>query len=50
VNPVKLSATVACGTAASNVDLSQLQAGERYSVFLLNLKNARQAFFARDVN
>lgn len=50
VNPVKLSASVACtghsGSAA--VDLSQLQAGERYSVFLLTLKNTRQTFFVRD--
>jgi hypothetical protein len=50
VNPVKLSGAVACGAATSNVDLSQLQAGERYSVFLLNVKNSRQVFFSRDVN
>ena len=52
VNPVKLTAAIVCdGQAAGTaVDLSQLQAGERYSVFLLTLKNARQAFFVRDAN
>jgi len=50
VNPVKLSATVACSgrSGGSAVELSQLQAGERYSVFLLTLKNSRQTFFVRD--
>lgn len=50
VNPVKLTATIGCGTASSEVGMSQLQAGERYSVFLLTLKNTRQAFFVRDSN
>lgn len=52
INPVKLAVSVACGGQAPGapVDLSQLQAGERYSVFLLTLKNARQAFFVRDSN
>lgn len=50
VNPVKLTATVACGANTSSIDLAQLQAGERYSVFLLKLKNSQQVFFSRDVN
>jgi hypothetical protein len=50
VNPVKLTATVGCGGSGAEVDLSQLQAGERYSVFLMTLKNTRQAFFVRDSN
>lgn len=50
INPVKLTATVGCGANSSEVDLSQLQAGERYSVFLLTLKNTRQAFYVRDSN
>ncbi|OGT23071.1 MAG: hypothetical protein A2342_04820 [Gallionellales bacterium RIFOXYB12_FULL_54_9] len=50
VNPVKLTATVNCGAAGSSIDLSQLQAGERYSVFMFSLKNARRVFFSRDVN
>ncbi|MCX7192981.1 MAG: alginate O-acetyltransferase AlgF [Proteobacteria bacterium] len=52
INPVKLNVTVTCKgqTASAGVDLAQLQAGERYSVFLLKVKNAPQAFFARDAN
>lgn len=50
VNPVKLTVSVGCGGAGSDLDMSQLEAGERYSVFLLPLKNARQAFFVRDAN
>lgn len=50
INPVKLTTTVSCGDAGMPVDLAQLQAGERYSVFLLTVNNARQAFFARDSN
>lgn len=52
VNPVKLKATVACAgqSAEAVVDMAQLQAGERYSIFLLPSKNTRQAFFARDAN
>lgn len=50
VNPVRLTASVGCGGTATDLDMSQLEAGERYSVFLLTLKNARQAFFVRDSN
>ena len=52
VNPVKLTATVSCGdkTADAAVDMSQLQAGERYSVLLLNSKNKRRVFFMNDSN
>jgi hypothetical protein len=52
VNPVKLAATVVCAgqSGDSSVDLSQLQAGERYSIFLIPSKNARHAFFVRDSN
>lgn len=50
VNPVKLSVTVGCGAPGTTVDMAQLQAGERYSVFLLASKNAQKAFFVRDAN
>jgi len=52
INPVKLSVTVGCGakTAGTSVDLSQLQAGERYSVFLLGAGSKQQAFFVMDAN
>ncbi len=52
VNPVKLKVLLACAgqSAETTVDMEQLQAGERYSIFLLSLKNARLAFFARDAN
>ena len=50
VNPVKLAATVTCGATSSNLALSQLQAGERDSIFLINLKNVHQVFFSREVN
>jgi alginate O-acetyltransferase complex protein AlgF len=50
INPVRLSVTAGCGGQGAAVDFAQLQAGERYSVFLLTLKNARQAFFVRDAN
>lgn len=52
VNPIKLAATVGCAGQAmeSAVDLGQLQAGERYSVFLVPDNKARQVFFVRDVN
>jgi alginate O-acetyltransferase complex protein AlgF len=52
VNPVKLTVQVQCdGKPAGDVlDLSQLQAGERYSVFMLSLKSGRQSFFVRDSN
>jgi hypothetical protein len=49
VNPVKLAVQVHCdGQGAAAVDLSQLEAGERYSVFLLPVAGSRQAFFVRD--
>jgi alginate O-acetyltransferase complex protein AlgF len=49
VNPVKLAVQVHCdGRAAAAVDLSQLEPGERYSVFLLPPGGSRQAFFVRD--
>jgi len=52
INPVKLAATVSCGgeDAKLPVVLGQLQAGERYSVFLMTANNSRQAFFVRDGN
>jgi len=52
VNPIKLTAAVSCGdkSADASVDISQLQAGERYSVLLLNLKNKRQVFLVNDSN
>lgn len=52
VNPIKLAVNMSCGTEpkGASLDLSQLEAGERYSVFLLTLKNTRQAFFVRDAN
>ncbi|HEX5337368.1 MAG TPA: hypothetical protein VFW53_02920, partial [Gallionella sp.] len=52
VNPVKLSASVTCAgqPSATAVEVPQMQAGERYSVFLLTLKNTRQAVFAHDAN
>lgn len=52
INPVKLAVTLSCGgqDAALPLDLAQLQAGERYSVFLLTLNQHRQAFFVRDSN
>lgn len=50
INPVKLNVTIACGGQGVDVDLSQLQAGERYSVFLRTIKNNGQAFFVRDSN
>lgn len=52
INPVKLTTTVGCGgsEAALPLDLAQLQAGERYSVFVFTLNNSRLTFFARDSN
>lgn len=52
VNPVKLNAAVACTgqSESASVDLAQLQAGERYSVFLLQIKNTPQVFVVRDSN
>jgi alginate O-acetyltransferase complex protein AlgF len=50
VNPVRLSVQLHCDgqPAAARLDLSQLEAGERYSVFLLPGDGGRQAFFVRD--
>lgn len=51
VNPIKLAVAVSCGKSPDVlVDLAQLQAGERYSVFLFSLKNIPQAVFAVDAN
>ncbi len=52
VNPVKLSAQVSCDgqAVAKPLDLGQLQAGERYSIFIQKTKNGRQAFFVKDSN
>lgn len=52
VNPIKLAVTVVCaGQAASSaIDLGQLQAGERYSVFLITDNKSPRLLFARDVN
>lgn len=52
VNPVRLTATVGCGnkSAGTVVDLSQLQAGGRYSVFLLGGKASPQAIFVNDAD
>ncbi len=52
VNPVKLTAMVGCASddQMRQVDFEQLQAGERYSVFLLNDDKREQAFFVRDSN
>lgn len=49
VNPVKLAVRLQCdGKPAGSVDLSQLEAGERYSVFLLPLAGPAQALYVRD--
>ena len=50
INPVKLNATVGCEGSSIAVDMSQLQAGGRYSVFLVAEKNVRKAFFVLDSN
>lgn len=50
INPVKLQVSLGCGGPGVSVDLSQLQAGERYSVFMLPQKNAVQTFFVQDSN
>lgn len=46
----KQAAAISCSGASSvtAVDLSQLEQGERYSVFLLALKNVRQTFIIND--
>ncbi|MFZ6689490.1 cell division protein FtsQ [Undibacterium sp. SXout11W] len=50
VNPVSLTVQANCGgeAAGAAVDMSQLQAGERYSVIVIPAKKGRQAFFVRD--
>ncbi|MBC3861804.1 alginate O-acetyltransferase AlgF [Undibacterium jejuense] len=50
VNPVSLTVQANCGgeAAGAMVDMSQLQAGERYSVIVIPAKKGRQAFFVRD--
>ncbi|MFZ6771524.1 hypothetical protein ACO0LB_02290 [Undibacterium sp. SXout7W] len=50
INPVNLAVQVSCSgkPAGKSVDMTQLQAGERYSVILWSGKNGRQAFFVRD--
>lgn len=50
INPVKLSASLICEGERNMSDFPQLQAGERYSVFVLSLKNVRQSFIVRDAN
>lgn len=50
INPVKLQVSLGCGGPGVSVDMSQLQAGERYSVFFLPQKNAVQTFFVQDSN
>ncbi|MFZ6847237.1 cell division protein FtsQ [Undibacterium sp. RuRC25W] len=50
VNPVSLKVQANCGgeVAGAAVDMSQLQAGERYSVIVIPSKKGRQTFFVRD--
>jgi len=50
INPVSLSVKANCGgeLAGAVIDMSQLQAGERYSVILIPAKKGRQVFFVRD--
>jgi len=50
VNPIKLTANVSCDTKSVSVpiDFAQLQAGGRYSIFLVADKSARAAFFVID--
>lgn len=50
LNPLKLSANVSCDEALTSVDLPPLQAGERYSLYSLKLKDVRQLIFAQDKN
>lgn len=52
LNPVKLSAQLSCDGQAltKNLDFGQLQAGERYSIFVIKTKSARQSFFVKDSN
>jgi len=50
VNPVSLTVQAQCAgeAAGAAVDMSQLQAGERYSVIVIPGKTGRQTFFVRD--
>ena len=50
INPVKLSATLSCSGDATThaMDLPPLQAGERYSVFVMPKKGARHVVFFHD--
>lgn len=50
VNPVRLAVQVECGgrSVGKPIDMGQLEAGERYSIILVNGKNGRHAFFMRD--
>lgn len=50
VNPVKLSVKVGCGTQGVAIDMNQLEAGGRYSVFLMAPEKAQRTFFVRDSN
>jgi hypothetical protein len=45
-NPVELTVQANCGTDAAGaaVDMSQLQAGERYSIIVIPAKKGRQTF------
>lgn len=51
INPVQLAANISCDgkPASTQIDIPQMQAGERYSVFLFAPK-ARKAFIATDSN
>lgn len=44
----KPAGTIGCGGSGTPVDLTRLEKGERYSLFLLNLKNTRQTFIVND--
>lgn len=50
VNPVKVTARVACGgkPMADPLELGQLEPGERYSAFVVALARGRAAFVVRD--
>ncbi len=51
INPVKLTVATGCTRQAdgAELDMSQLEAGARYSVFLLPSGMASRAFFVRDI-
>ena len=50
VNPVQVAARIACAGAPEHqpVEFGQLQAGERYSAFLIPVAGGRAAFVVRD--